>query len=185
MPGKYCILLRPQFEHGGRKTLGTSFLTDNQPNMGALREHFEPIIAQQEDDYNDKFCLNTQVQVRNITKDEKLLQTAPILKAIKSQNKTITNAILESNKAIVEAIKSTRTDPSPRGGVNWTPSPCDTNGSVWGAGLGPGNFPNFLRHGSVLEAGLGCQGSSPRLVPFNPTPVRSKVGDLVPGGTGP
>ena len=89
--------------------------------MEALRDHFEPIIAQQEDDYNDKFCLNTQVQVRNITKDEKLLQTAPILKAIKSQNKTITNAILESNKAIVEAIKSTRTDPSPWGGVNWTP----------------------------------------------------------------
>lgn len=95
--------------------------------MEELREHFEPIIAQQEDDYNEKFCLDTQVQVRNVTK-EVPLQTSPILNAIKAQNKTLTNAILASNKAIlesnqslVEAIQSSRKAPSAFEAVNWTP----------------------------------------------------------------
>ena len=46
--------------------------------MQALREHFEPIIAQQEDDYNEQFCLDTQVQVRNISKVEAPIQISPI-----------------------------------------------------------------------------------------------------------
>lgn len=39
-------------------------------------------------------------------------QISPILNAIKYQNKTITNTILESNKAIVEAIKDSQPLPS-------------------------------------------------------------------------
>ena len=89
--------------------------------MQALREHFEPIIAQQEDDYNEQFCLDTQVQVRNLTKVEGPVQISPILNAIKSQNKTITNAILKSNQAIVEAIQTSKPAPSPLTEVNWTP----------------------------------------------------------------
>jgi hypothetical protein len=134
MPGeKYGILLQPQFENGGRKTLGGSFHTSNNPNMQALREHFEPIIAQQEDEYNEDFCLETRVKIVNLfgvysssttqtskTTKTRTTQSAMILEAIQQSNVSMqaqTNAILQSNAQILEAMRSQTQAPT----INWTP----------------------------------------------------------------
>lgn len=42
-PGeKYCILIQPQLSHGSHVTLDGSFLTDSNPNMQVLQDHFQP-----------------------------------------------------------------------------------------------------------------------------------------------
>lgn len=97
--------------------------------METLREHFEPIITAQEEEYNERFYLDTQVQILNLTKEGEAPSHSPksfqkssnlnsqILQAMQQQ----TNAILESNRVILEGIKSITQRPSPLGGVDWTP----------------------------------------------------------------
>lgn len=98
--------------------------------MQALREHFEPIIAQQEDDYNEEFCLETRVKIVNLTGVDsssatkttktRTTQSALILEAIQQSNATMqsqSNAILQSNAQILEAMKSQ----SQASAINWAP----------------------------------------------------------------
>jgi hypothetical protein len=42
-----------------RKTLGGSFHTTNNPIMQTLVYHFNPIIVEQENEYNEQFVLDT------------------------------------------------------------------------------------------------------------------------------
>lgn len=132
MPGeKYGILLQPQFENGGRKTLGGSFHTNNTPNMDALRNHFEPIIASEEEDYNEAFCIDTRIKIVNLTDvnsskapKTRSSQTNVILQTMQQtmqqqaqQTNSIITAMQQQTQAILTAIQS-QSQQSP---VNWTP----------------------------------------------------------------
>jgi hypothetical protein len=116
----YAILLQPQFESGMRKTLGGSFHTNNNPNMQILIEHFNPIITDHENDYNEEFCIDTRVEILNISEGS----SPPASKHVNNANAVLeamqaqTNAILQSNAQILEAIKVQST--SPLAGLNWT-----------------------------------------------------------------
>lgn len=120
-PGeKYAILIQPQFVNGSYVTLDGSFLTDNDPNMSKFRDHFEPLIVKLEDDYNDEFCGETRIKRRNYTDScntkkvpspSRTKAPSQILEAMQQQ----TGAILESNRAILEAIKLSQPT------LNWQP----------------------------------------------------------------
>lgn len=133
------MLLQPEFSNGSRVTLGSSFLTDNQPKMEEMINHFQPIITKLEEDYNEDFCGQTRVKIRSLP----LTPTAPpALSRPKRSSGSQTQVILESNRqlleamqaqtnafiqaqttqsnAILEAIKA-QPQPSLISGVDWTP----------------------------------------------------------------
>jgi hypothetical protein len=61
---KYGVLLQPELSNGSRVTLGSSFLTDNQPKMEEMINHYQPFITKLEEDYNESFCGQTRVKIR-------------------------------------------------------------------------------------------------------------------------
>nr|YP_008474718.1 truncated DNA polymerase [Glomus cerebriforme]AGJ98100.1 truncated DNA polymerase [Glomus cerebriforme] len=158
---KYCILLQPEFSNGKRVTLGSSFLTDNDPNMEAMKEHFTPLITKLEDDYNEDFCGQTRVKVRSTLtspgtqpapKSAKRPTTAQILETMQSSMQAQTNAIIEAIKNTPQPTPS----PSLLAGVDWTP--------ILQAGV------------SALASTLGIQVSAP-----TPTPTPQPSAATAPG----
>jgi hypothetical protein len=119
-PGKYFILLQPQFQYGTRTTLGTCFLTDNNPDMQALREHFEPFIVQQEEDYNDKFVSDTRVNLLNVSKDDIISQASSRRVSPNTQVLEAIHTLVQSQNTTLEAIKALASAP-PQPPLNWQP----------------------------------------------------------------
>src|ERR1044072_7029477 len=130
-PGeKYAILIQPQFSNGSHATLDGSFLTNSNPDMNKLREHFEPFIVKMEDDYNEEFCGETRIKIRNVTetgvpspvpKSRTPSQTSQILQAMQTMQNTQLQAMQTQTNALLEAIKVSQPAPSPLGGINWQP----------------------------------------------------------------
>jgi len=93
--------------------------------MEALREHFEPIIASAEDEYNEEFCTDTRIKIVKLTDVEsskplllELNLLKLLLKFFKLCKQFKPNKHLKPNtNAILEAIK-VQNQPS---SINWTP----------------------------------------------------------------
>jgi len=167
-PGEnYAILIQPQFSNGSHVTLDGSFLTDNDPDMTKFREHFNPFIVKLEDDYNDKFCGETRIKIRNFTdsynaKDipspslkpsrAKAPSQTQILQAMQQQTNAILESNRESNRAILEAMKASQP------ALNWQPI-------VQGALTG-------------LAQAFGAQLSFPSPVPTTPSTPPQAPGEV-------
>jgi len=97
------VLLQPEFSNGSRVTLGSSFLTDNQPKMEEMMNHFQPIITKLEGDYNEEFCGQTRVKIRSLPSTS---TAAPAPSRPKRSAGSQTQVILESNRQLLEAMQA-------------------------------------------------------------------------------
>jgi hypothetical protein len=137
-PGRlYAVLLQPCTTAGHRITLGTSFNIDSNSSIEAIQAHFEPILVQMEDDYNEQFDLETRIKITDIGPSKSPAHPSPQFKSSATRGSSQTNsiltamqaqtqALLEANKAqtnaFLESIKSLAPQPAPQAlSTNWEP----------------------------------------------------------------
>ncbi len=128
-PGhRYGALICPRSEKGPI-TLGPLVHFTTETTEEWLRNHFEPILAKKEEDYNEEFSLDTKIKLIDLGSISQRTPSSPTSATKKVYSKTTSSSqILQAmqtmqetqiaqTNAILEAIKTQQQSPT----LNWTP----------------------------------------------------------------